>query len=181
MGSSRVGLSLAAALLMAGPALAQQAGDAMPESYRQVQMNALALQRRTLLAMVDSMPESLYRDKVTPIQRDFAGQIAHAAGAVALLLPRFMGTPAPQLPDTAAAYNTRAGLRAHVNAAYDFADATLREQTAAQRAEVITFFRIRIPRWQVWDEVHQHTFWTAGQIVANFRKHGMAPPGFGFF
>lgn len=181
MRSSRLGLALGAALLMAGPALAQQAGDAMPESYRQVQLSALALQRRTLLAMVDSMPESLYRDKATPVQRDFAGQLAHAAGAVALLLPRFMGTAAPQLPDTAAAYNTRAGLRAYVNAAYDFAEATLRDQTTAQRAEVIQFFRTRIPRWQVWDEVHQHTFWTAGQVVANFRKHGMAPPGFGFF
>lgn len=181
MRSSRMGLALGAALLVAGPALAQQAGDAMPESYRQVQLSALALQRRTLLAMVDSMPERLYRDKATPAQRDFAQQIAHAAGTFAFLVPRFMGAPAAQLPDTGTAYNSRAGLRAYINASYDYAEGVLRNQTAAQRAEVIQMFSIRVPRWQVWDEFHQHTFWTAGQVVANFRKHGMAPPGFGFF
>lgn len=181
MRSSRVGLALSAAVLMAAPVLAQQAGDAMPESYRQVQLSALALQRRTLLAMVDSMPERLYRDKVTPAQRDFAQQIAHAAGSFGFLLPRFMGAPQAAPADTAASYNSRAGLRAFVNAYYDYAEGVLRNQTAAQRAEVIQMFSVRVPRWQVWDELHQHTFWTAGQVVANFRKHGMAPPGFGFF
>jgi hypothetical protein len=38
-----------------------------------------------------------------------------------------------------------------------------------------------MPAWQVWDEIHTHTVWTAGQVVANFRKHGMAPPSFTFF
>ena len=35
----------------------------MPESYRLVQAKALELQRRMLVAMVDSMPEHLYRDR----------------------------------------------------------------------------------------------------------------------
>ena len=38
-----------------------------------------------------------------------------------------------------------------------------------------------MPRWQLWDELNQHTIWTAGQVVANFRKNGMAPPSFLFF
>ena len=38
-----------------------------------------------------------------------------------------------------------------------------------------------MPGWQVWDEIHTHTVWTAGQVVANFRKNGMAPPAFTFF
>jgi hypothetical protein len=47
---------------------------------------------------------------------------------------------------------------------------------------VVSFFgQMEIPRWQIWDEVHQHTMWTAGQVVANFRKHDMPPPGYGFF
>ena len=45
----------------------------MPESYRQVQLSALELQRRLLLAMADSMPETEYRDKMTPIQRHRGG------------------------------------------------------------------------------------------------------------
>ncbi len=179
----RTVLTLAAAAVLAAPAAAQQAaGEAMPEYYRDVQMRALELQRRTLLAMADSMPERLYRDRATPAQRDFAEQVAHTAGAVAMIGNRVLGiTPGATLPDTAAALNSRAGLRSFINASYDWAAAGLRNQTAAQRAQIVNLFGTRMPGWQVWDELHQHTFWTAGQIVANFRKHGMAPPPFGFF
>jgi hypothetical protein len=168
----------AAAVLLAGPALAQ---TGMPESYRAVQARALDLQRRMLLAMADSMPERLYRDKVTPIQRDFAQQIAHAAGSVPMVLGMTMSVPAPQLPDTARSFANRAGLRAYVNACYDWAANLLQTQTAADRMTPTSLFGTRMERWQVWDELHQHSMWTAGQIVANFRKNGMAPPGFGFF
>ena len=170
------------ALTLAGAATAQQrAADAMPESYRQVQLSQLELQRRSLLAMADSMPERLYRDKVTPVQRDFAQQIQHAAGSVPFVASMVMGLPAAQLPDTGSSLNSRAGLRAFVNASYDWATNALRAQTAADRARVVNMFGNQMPAWQVWEELHQHTFWTAGQIVANFRKNGMAPPGFGFF
>jgi hypothetical protein len=177
---------VASALLFAlagSPAAAQQAGGAgpMPESYREVQLRALGLQRHMLLAMADSMPESLLRDKVTPIQRDFAQQIAHAAGAVPNIAAMVLRVPRPQLPDTASSYNSRVGLKNFVNACYDWADRTLRSQSAEDRAMDGNLFGTTIKRWQLWDELHQHTMWTAGQIVANFRKNGMAPPGFGFF
>jgi hypothetical protein len=175
----------AAAALLAAAALAvipAAARAQMPESYRQVQLSALQLQRRSLLAMADSMPESLYRDRVTPVQRDFAQQLQHCVAPFAMFLPRFMGGAAPTgLPDTAAVLNTRAGMRAYINAVYDYAEGVLRSQTAADREVVVAFFGSQKPRWQVWDELHQHTFWTLGQAVANFRKHNMAPPGFGFF
>jgi hypothetical protein len=176
------GLAAAALVaLQAAPVLAQAAAG-MPESYRQVQLSALQLQRRTLLAMADSMPETLYRDKVTPVQRDFAQQIHHAAVPFQMFLTRFMNAPAATgLPDTAAIFNTRAGLRAYVNGVYDYAEGVLRNQTAADREASVPFFGMQKPRWQIWDELHQHTFWTAGQVVANFRKHNMAPPPFGFF
>lgn len=173
----------AAALLAAALAAVPSAARAqMPESYRQVQLDMLALQRRSLLAMADSMPERLYRDKATPVQRDFASQVHHAAVPYQMFLARFMGAPAPTgLPDTAAIFNTRAGLRAYVNGVYDYAEGVLRNQSAADREAMVPFFGSQKPRWQVWDELHQHTFWTLGQVVANFRKHDMAPPGFGFF
>jgi len=177
------GLAAAALLsVRASTAQAQAAAAGMPESYRQVQLSALELQRRTLLAMADSMPENLYRDKVTPVQRDFAQQIQHGALPFAMFLPRFMNAPAPTgLPDSSVVLNTRAGLRAYINGVFDYAGGVLRSQSAADREGVVTFFGSQVPRWQVWDELHQHTFWTAGQVVAYFRKHGMAPPGFGFF
>ena len=166
------------ALLAALPAQAQ---DQMPESYREVQLSALALQRRALLQMADSMPERLYRDKVTPVQRDFAEQIAHAAGSVPFVLNRVLGVPGPAAQDTAGYLNSRAGLRGFINANYDWATDLLRGQSASDRARVVNLFGTQMPAWKVWDELHQHSFWTAGQVVANFRKHGMAPPGFGFF
>ncbi|MDH3496445.1 MAG: DinB family protein [Gemmatimonadota bacterium] len=165
--------------LVAPGAGAQQA--AMPDAYRQTQMKMLALQRSMLLAMADSMPEALYRDKATPEQRDFAQQLQHCALAMAFLGVRYMGGERPALPDTAVALNSRAGLKQYINATFDYAAERLKTQSAESRAEAVEFFGQTIPRWQVWDELHQHTIWTAGQVVANFRKHGMAPPGFGFF
>lgn len=181
----RVLIAALAAGVLAGSAVSRalaQSAAGMPEAYRQVQLSALELQRRMLLAMADSMPENLYRDKMTPIQRDFAQQLHHAAVPFAMFLPMFMGAPAPAgLPDTAAVFNTRAGLRGYINGVFDYAAGVLRSQSAADREARVTFFGSQIPRWQVWDELHQHTVWTAGQVVANFRKHGMAPPGFAFF
>jgi hypothetical protein len=177
---SRWALAVMLGGLSAAPLAAQQPAGDMPAAYREVQAKALELQRRMLLAMVDSMPERLYRDKATEAQRDFAQQIEHAAGAVVFIATRFIGAPAPTgRPDTASVRNTRAGLRQFVNWVYDWAGPTLRAQT--DRTKEVDLFGTKMPAWQVWDEIHQHTVWTAGQVVANFRKHGMAPPGFGFF
>lgn len=166
-------------LLLAGAVAAQS--TAMPESYRQVQLSALALQRKLLLSMVDSMPEQFYRDKATPVQRDFAQQIEHAAGALVYIVSDVMKAAPPARADTASYLNSRAGLRGFVNAVYDWAEGVMKGQTEADRAKMVSLFGQPMPLWQVWDEMHQHTFWTAGQVVANFRKHGMAPPGYGFF
>ncbi len=175
--------SIALGVLTLAPALRAQgaAAPAMPESYRQVQLRMLEHQRRVLLAMADSMPERLYRDKVTPEQRDFAQQIHHAASAAAFIAGRTMGAAPATLPDTATALNGRTGLRSFVNGAFDYAANVLKTQSAESRAESVALFGTTIPRWQWWDEIFTHTVWTAGSVVANFRKHGMAPPAFTFF
>ena len=181
---SRKFLMLAALALAATPLRAQSSAGAltqMPDGYKDVQLAQLQLQRRMLLAMVDSMPERLYRDKVTPIQRDFAQQIEHAAGSLTMVVNMMMHYPTPARMDSAQYLNSRAGLRSFVNAQYDWAEQTLRNQSAADRAQMVNLFGTQIPAWRLWDELHQHTIWTAGQVVANFRKNGMAPPGFGFF
>ncbi|UCF40700.1 MAG: hypothetical protein JSW43_13415 [Gemmatimonadota bacterium] len=166
----------------AGVLAAQETVLPSPESLRDVQLRQLELQRTMLLAMADSMPEGLYRDKVTPVQRDFAQQIHHAASSTAFISARYMTSERPSLPDTAVALNSREGLTGYINAVYDFATQVLTQQSEEDRAVVTGFFGgLQIPKWQIWDELHQHTVWTAGQVVANFRKHGMAPPGFGFF
>lgn len=164
------------ALPIAVTAGAQSAG-----TPRDVQLKMLEHQRKVLLQMVDSMPERLYRDRATPTQRDFANQIHHAAGSAAGIARSMMNGGALTLPDTGAAFNTRAGLRAFVSAAYDYAANILRTQSEASRGETVDLFGTPMTRWQVWDEIHMHTVWTAGQVVGNFRKHGMAPPAFTFF
>jgi hypothetical protein len=169
------------AILTLGVCAAASARAQMPESYRQVQLSALETDRRLALAMADSMQERYYHEKVTPPQRDFAMQLVHAAGAVPMIASMTLGGPRPTMPDSSTAY-TRAGLRAYINAAYDYGANLLRTQTAADRETTVRFFGgATIPKWQVWDEIHQHTMWTLGQVVANFRAHGNPPPAFMFF
>jgi hypothetical protein len=147
---------------------------------REAQLTMLTYQRKALLAMVDSMPERLYRDKATPAQRDFAQQIQHAAGSAAYIASTMSGPPM-KLPDTTTAFASRVGLESYVNAAFDYAGRIFSGQSAAVRAAPGKLFGRAMPTWQIWDEIYTHTVWTAGQIVANFRKNGMAPPAFTFF
>jgi len=178
----RTMLALAALSCFAVGVSAQDAMQPMPESYRDVQMRQLEAQRTLLVAMADSMPESLYRDRATPEQRDFAQQVHHTASAVVFIAARYFSAQPPDLPDSAVTFNTREGLKTYINTAYDFAGGVLKSQSVASRMEVVSFFgQMDIPRWQIWDEIHQHSMWTAGQVVANFRKNGMAPPAFAFF
>ena len=168
-------------LLLAAMQIAVAAGAQSAGTPRDVQIKMLEHQRKVLLQMVDSMPERLYRDKVTLTQRDFAGQIHHAAGAVASISRATMNGPAMAPIDTSTVFNTRAGLRSFVAAAYDYSINLIKSQSDASRAETADLFGQKMPRWQIWDELHMHTVWTAGQVVANFRKHNMAPPAFTFF
>jgi len=68
-----------------------------------------------------------------------------------------------------------------VSQAYEFSLRTLRAQADADRQTTIWYFGQKMPKWMIWDELNQHTIWTAGQIVANFRAQGMPPPPFLYF
>jgi len=166
------------------PPKTEPATFTMSKEYRTVQASALSVHRKLMLSMVDSMPERLFRDKATPAQRDFAQQIHHIVSAESFIASRWLaGAPRPQaLGDTAKVFNSKDAMKAYINGEYDYLDNLMRTQTDADRDVRVQFFNgAMIPKWQVWDEIHQHTMWTAGQVVANFRKHGMAPPPFLFF
>jgi hypothetical protein len=153
------------------------------KEYRAVQLSALAAQRKLLLSFADSMPERLYRDRVTPAQRDFAQQLQHVAGDGAFVITLFVtGAPPANRPDTATILNSRAALKKYINDQYDTLTKMMTDQSDADRDLRVKFFNGQfIPKWQVWDELNQHAAWTTGQVVANFRKHGMAPPSFVLF
>ena len=174
-------------VLLAATVLALSAGAApalraqMPESYRALQVRMLETERGMVLHMIDSMPTQYFREKATPAQRDFGQQLYHVASAFQFILPQFAGAPRPTIADTAANFD-KAGLRTYVNAVYDWAEGFARSQPAADREQVVGFFGgQQMPKWQILDEMHQHTMWTLGQTVANFRMHGMPPAAFMFF
>lgn len=170
-------LFAAAALLAAAaaPARAQ-----MPESYRAVQIRMLETERNLIMHMIDSMPVQYFREKATPAQRDFGQQLYHAASAFVFVIPRFEGVAAPTIADTASGFDKN-GLKTYINAVYNWAEGVAGSQPAADREATVTFFGSPVPKWQIWDEMHQHTIWTLGQTVANFRMHGMPPAAFMFF
>ena len=164
-----------------GPSMVQVS----PE-YRSLQRNALAAQRRLLLKMADSMPEQVYRDRATPAQRDFAEQVLHVMSTSVSVIVAYgalpEAVPAPPDADTATVLNTRAGMRSFILGTYEWLVLALDYQDVDNRNIMLELVGgRRMPRWQVWDELNQHAWWTMGQVVANFRKNGMAPPSFQFF
>ena len=164
------------------PAPIQQAFP-MPAEYRDIQIRAQETQRNLLLSMVDSMPEVFYRTRAAEGQRDFAQQVHHAANANQYIVAHYLlgWDSLPVRTDTATIFNSRAGLRAFVSTSYGFSLRVLRDQPMEDRQRSIWYFGQKLPKWMVWDELNQHTLWTAGQIVANFRAHGMPPPAFLYF
>ena len=182
---------LALLAVVAAPGRAQDApirtfGPTMWEisaEYRSAQRGALEAQRRLLLAMADSMPEQLYRDRTDPYQSDFAQQLYHVISTNVSFTVAYSAPPperpAPAEPDTAAVLNSRAALREYIISSYDWLIWVLDHQGRDVRNTALEFLGPRrMPRWQVWDELNQHALWTLGQVVGNFRKNGLSPPTF---
>jgi hypothetical protein len=187
-GACQLALLVGLGPLGAGVAIAQQAPPIresfpMPPEYRDIQLRAQQAQRALLLSMVDSMPEQFYRTAAADGQRDFAQQIHHAVNANQYIVSHYIlgWDSLPLRPDTTRIFNSRVALREFVNASYDFSIHVLQEEATADRQQLIWYFGQKMPKWMVWDELNQHTIWTAGQIVANFRSHGMPPPSFLYF
>lgn len=155
----------------------------MPPEYRAIQVRAQETQRTLLLSMVDSMPERFYRTAAGEGQRDFAQQVHHAANANQYIVAHYIlgWDTLPVRRDTSMIFNSRAALREFVAASYEFSIRTLEQESLEDRQATIWYFGQKMPKWMVWDELNQHTIWTAGQIVANFRSRGMPPPSFLYF
>jgi hypothetical protein len=183
-----LGIALVPLSLFSFPLSSQQAPPIrqafpMPPEYRDIQVRAQETQRTLLLSMVDSMPERLFRVAAGIGQRDFAQQVHHAANANQFIVSRYiLGWDTLALrPDTTRMFSSRMALREFVEASYAFSLRTLKDQPAEDRQATIWYFGQKMPKWMVWDELNQHTIWTAGQLVANFRAQGMAPPSFLYF
>lgn len=153
----------------------------MPPEYRAVQRASLASQRNFLQAMADSMPEGSFDVVDNPGQRSFAEHVYHAAVANAQAVDRFIDGPAFDAPDPATAVASRSELKEAVDRGFDYIESLLDAQSESDRQASMQFAGRSIPGWQFWDELNEHTYWTLGEIVGNFRSLGMAPPAFRFF
>lgn len=154
--------------------------------FRSLQRNALETQRRLLLKLADSMPEQLYRDRAAPGQRDFAEQLFDVMSTSVLFVHQYgaipENVPAPPNADTAAVLNTRVGMTAYINSAYAWLTWALDFQRSESREVPIELASgRRILRYQMWEALNQHAWWTMGQVVVSFRKNGMEPPDLQLF
>jgi hypothetical protein len=118
------------------------------------------------------MPERLYRDGAAPPQRDLARQIHHAASVAGYIVEPFS-----RAQGTGRGYRRGAQQPGRASSLRDGVW-RIAHRSGAERSGARGNSRPgqKMPAWQVWDEIYTHTVWTAGSIVANFRKNGMAPP-----
>ena len=133
---------VALGLILAGGLPSPAAGQA--ENSREAQGRMVEYQRKLLIAMVDSMPERLLRDKATPAQSDFAQQIQHAACVAGYIVGAVLKGPKAPAGDTAKVLNSRAALRAYVSGVFDGAAAHLTAQGASARSETVDLFGQKI-------------------------------------
>jgi hypothetical protein len=69
-----------------------------------------------------------------------------------------------------------------INAGYDLCAEAVGGWDESDRVTLTQGFTGEmIPKAEFFDQAHLHTAFTIGQVVANFRKNGMAPPEFKFF
>lgn len=169
-----------AAVATSGMTSVQEAPDTV--NPRDLQIRQLEWQKSFLLSLAEAMPEDLYRDKVTPEQRDFAQQLHHAAIFPPLICNRaILGTDFTP-PDTASVFNSAEAMKAFISESLDFCIDVVENQTDEDRAMMTRGFEgEEVPKSELLDQVYLHSAYTLGQVVANFRKHGMAPPEYPFF
>ena len=127
-------------------------------------------------------PEELYREKVTPEQRDFAEQLVHATVYSPLICKRAILGVEFSPPDTASVLNSTEAMKGYITESFDFCIDVVRNQTDEDRAALTRGFEgDQVPKSEILDQVYVHAAFTIGQVVANFRKHGLAIPEYPFF
>lgn len=151
------------------PASTAPATFRISPEYREVQREALEMRRRMLLAMVDSMTGAAMPAERAALRSTFAMQVRHFVDAETGIAYQWIaGRPRVTVPpDTAFMAGDRAALMAYVNRQYDFLADLLMLESETSRNERVDFLGVMKPRWQVWDEIHQRSLWSAGRIAGS--------------
>lgn len=136
--------------------------------------------RKSVLAMVDSMPAAGLRTAPTPGVRNFAEQIEHVVvGNVNVIASGIDADRTPLGMDKAVYLNDKAELRRFVDIGFDRVRDMLNAMTPEDlAAEGRLFGRIPLPKWQIVEAAFEHGIWTLGQTVPYVRLQGGTPHSF---
>ena len=165
-------VALALTLAAQSPALAQSSKERYVADFERM--------RKSVLAMVDSMPAAGLRSAPTPGVRNFAEQIEHVVvGNVNLIASGIDADRTPLGIDKAVYLNDKAELRRFVDIGFDRVRDMLNAMSPEDlSAEGKLFGRIPLPKWQIIEAAFEHGIWTLGQTVPYVRLQGGTPNSF---
>src|SRR5262252_2410465 len=178
---------LAIALLVAAFAFPANAQDAMKKEAAvkpadpemKVVLDTWNDVGRKLIAMAQDFPEDKYDFKPTPVQRSFAEQLLHAAGANYFFTNPVMGQKPPAGEDPKRSdYKTKADVVAFVKKAFaDGAGAIQSKGDKGMNDLVVDPFahqqvRVSDMAWGLLEHSGEHY----GQLVVYYRIAGLVPP-----
>tara|TARA_B100000949_G_scaffold213336_1_gene208136 strand:+ start:723 stop:1283 length:561 start_codon:yes stop_codon:yes gene_type:complete len=175
---SSIGIVAAILLGGSGPAYAQDAtlaGDLLADWQQQKAM---------MMAIAEAMPEETYGFKTTEVQRTYAEQILHIAGANVFLMQHVGGTTAAPQVDTSdfKVFGLPATSKAQVLQAlsdgYDYGIAVLQEFSEEELLETIAGPRFfgKVTRVRMAYFTLSHAMDIYGQMAVYLRLNGVVPP-----
>lgn len=155
--------------------------SALAQSPKEKYVADFERMRKSVLAMVDSMPAAGLRSAPTPGVRNFAEQIEHVVtGNVNLIASGIDADRTPLGIDKEVYLNDKAELKRFVNIGFDRVRDMLNAMSPADlAAEGRLFGRIPLPKWQIVQAAFEHGIWTLGQTVPYVRLQGGTPHSYG--
>lgn len=155
--------------------------SALAQSPKEKYVADFERMRKSVLAMVDSMPAAGLRSAPTQGVRNFAEQIEHVVvGNVNLIASGIDADRTPLGIDKAVYLNDKAELKRFVNIGFDRVRDMLTAMSPADlAAEGRLFGRIPLPKWQIIQAAFEHGIWTLGQTVPYVRLQGGTPHSYG--
>ena len=155
--------------------------SALAQSPKEKYVADFERMRKSVLAMVDSMPAAGLRSAPTQGVRNFAEQIEHVVvGNVNLIASGIDADRTPLGIDKAVYLNDKAELKRFVNIGFDRVRDMLNAMSPADlAAEGRLFGRIPLPKWQIVQAAFEHGIWTLGQTVPYVRLQGGTPHSYG--
>lgn len=173
--------ALFAAAILTFAAYAQDAKKDVikpPDSPNKVVLDSWNDIGRKLIAMAEDFPEDKYDFKPVPVQRSFAEQLLHAAGANYFFVSSVTGTKPPEGDPKRDQYKTKADVVAFVKKSFAEGAAAIRSKGDNGLNDLIVDpfehkqFRVIDLAYGFVEHAGEHY----GQLVVYYRIAGLVPP-----